>query len=75
MTHHVATGTLLMDGDVPAPWRKIVAKHSAGDSSHGDSRTYGGSKTEATRNALEQKLVREGKVKPGTTPREKLAED
>lgn len=45
-----------------------MTRHSSSDPAHDSSRTYGGSRDEATRNALEQKLVREGKVLPGTTP-------
>lgn len=52
-----------------------MAEHAAGDSAHGDSRTYGGSRDEATRNSLEQKLVREGKVLPGTTPKGKIPDN
>ena len=46
-----------------------MAKHADADSSHGDSRTYGGNKNQAGRNAMEPKLVREGKVQPDSTPK------
>lgn len=52
-----------------------MGSHAAADSSHGDSRTYGGTRDEALLNQLEQKLVKQGKVLPGTTPKGKLPKE
>ena len=65
-THHVATGTMFLDGDVVNHnvWRELMGEHNAADPVHDQATTYPRSRDVVDASKLRPKLEAEGKVLP-----------